>query len=425
MINLNAGRYALSVCVTASLLAGCGNAQSSPTLPLGTSSTHGTTARHWAGSVRHASVTETVIHSFGGQGDGAVPFAGLTYLNGTLYGTTESGGTSNGGTVYSITPSGTETVLYGFMGGQDGAFPRSDLINVNGTFYGTTDEEGACCGTVYSVTPSGSETVLHRFTAQPDGSNPGGLLNVNGTLYGTTYYGGAGPREGRGTVFTITPLGNETVIYTFRSYSQHGGNPGFGPLIKLENKLYGTTNRGGGTGCGGKGCGTVYSLNRSNHVALLHRFQGVSTDGASPFAGLVDVNGTLYGTTETGGTTGCVEYAPGCGTVFSITPSGTETILHAFTGNPDGSQPAPWPLLNVNGTLYGTTEYGGATNNGTIYSITPSGTETVLYSFKGPPDGAFPASDLTYVNGTLYGTTAHGGTFCATASCILGGRSFR
>ena len=155
MINLNAGRYALSVCVTASLLAGCGNAQSSPTLPLGTSSTHGTTARHWAGSVRHASVTETVIHSFGGQGDGAVPFAGLTYLNGTLYGTTESGGTSNGGTVYSITPSGTETVLYGFMGGQDGAFPRSDLINVNGTFYGTTDEEGACCGTVYSVTPSG------------------------------------------------------------------------------------------------------------------------------------------------------------------------------------------------------------------------------------------------------------------------------
>ena len=115
--------------------------------------------------------------------------------------------------------------------------------------------------------------------------------------------------------------------------------------------------------------------------------------------------------------------APGCGTVFSITPSGTETILHAFTGNPDGSA-APWPLLNVNGTLYGTTEYGGATNNGTIYSITPSGTETVPYSFKGPPDGAFPASDLTYVNGTLYGTTAHGGTFCATASCILGGTVF-
>ncbi len=96
--------------------------------------------------------------------------------------------------------------------------------------------------------------------------------------------------------------------------------------------------------------------------------------------------------------------------------------MHAFTGNPDGA--VPRSLLNVNGTLYGTTVDGGTANYGTVYSITPSGTETVLYSFKGPPDdGTFPA-DLTYVNGKLYGTTAHGGTFCTTASCILGGTVF-
>jgi uncharacterized repeat protein (TIGR03803 family) len=353
--------------------------------------------------IHHAAVTETVLHSFGRHSDGVEPFAGLTYVNGTFYGTTFQGGGRGCsdkvgcGIVFSMTRSGKETVLHDFAGGQDGEFPGADLINVNGTLYGTTGYGGPInAGTVFSITPSGTKTLLHGFTGSPDGALPGALLNVNGTIYGTTYRGGTGPNGGGGTVFTITPSGNETVIYNFRSYSRHGDGPGNGPLLKLKRKLYGTTNGGGAYDLGG-----VFSQNMSDHQKLLYSFQGGDTDGASPSQGLVNVNGTLYGTTTSGGTSND-------GTVFSITPSGSETILHSFTDDPDGSQPLR-SLLNVNGTMYGTTLEGGTYGNGTVFSITPSGTETVLYSFMGQPDGEFPLSDLIYVKGRLYGTTESGG----------------
>jgi uncharacterized repeat protein (TIGR03803 family) len=299
-----------------------------------------------------------------------------------------------------MTPSGRETVLYSFMGPKaDGESPLADLINVNGILYGTTQYGGPInAGTVFSVTPSGEETVLHGFTGPPDGDLPGGLLNVKGAIYGTTGGGGAGSKGDGGTVYTVTPSGNETVIYSFPARKLHGANPGDGALIRLAGKLYGTTNEGGAYGMGG-----VFSLNASDHEKLLHSFQGGSTDGAGSASGLVDVNGTLYGTTTFGG-------ASGDGTVYSITPSGTETILHSFTNNPDGSLPTK-PLLNVNGTLYGTTFAGGTYGDGTVFSITTSGTESVLYSFMGSPnDGESPFSGLTYLRSRLYGTTKAGGT---------------
>ncbi len=244
-------QYALGVCVSLIMLAGCGNAtQSSQTLPLGTSGAL-TTLGHWPRSVRHASVTETVLYSFGRQGDGAEPFSGLTYYHGTFYGTTlEGGGTGcvhevGCGIVFSITPSGTETVLYRFMGGQDGASPSTDLINVHGTFYGTTGYGGTSNdGTVFSIVPLGTEAILHSFTGPPDGWRPGDrLLNINGTMYGTTREGGAGPRGGGGTVFTITPSGSETVSYSFRGYKVHGESP-TGRLVKVDGILYGATRAG-------------------------------------------------------------------------------------------------------------------------------------------------------------------------------------
>jgi uncharacterized repeat protein (TIGR03803 family) len=139
---------------------------------------------------------------------------------------------------------------------------------------------------------------------------------------------------------------------------------------------------------------------------VLYSFKG--KDGADPGAGLLNVNGTLYGTT-TGGGKYC-RGSDGCGTVFSITTSGKETVLHSFGGTGDSGYPKAG-LLNVNGTLYGTTAGGGANGSGTVFSITTSGAETVLYSFKGGKDGKAPSAGLLNVKGTLYGSTEVGGQF--------------
>jgi uncharacterized repeat protein (TIGR03803 family) len=140
----------------------------------------------------------------------------------------------------------------------------------------------------------------------------------------------------------------------------------------------------------------------SGKETVLHTVDGSSGDGYAPYAGLINVNGTLYGTTVQGG----AYCTLGCGTVFSITTSGTETVLHSF-GPGDGEYPYAG-LIDVNGTLYGTTLEGGA-GAGTIFSITPSGTEKVLYGFAGEPNGFEPYAGLINVKGTLYGTTAAGG----------------
>jgi uncharacterized repeat protein (TIGR03803 family) len=144
---------------------------------------------------------------------------------------------------------------------------------------------------------------------------------------------------------------------------------------------------------------------------VLHSFGG-SGDGEDPNAALIDVDGTLYGTTLNGGDGSCFH---GCGTVFSITTSGKETVLHSFLGAPDGFSPYAG-LANVRGTLYGTTTYGGnggcdGVGCGIVFSITPSGTETILHTFAGyPSDGGESEAALLDVNGTLYSTTTSGGS---------------
>jgi uncharacterized repeat protein (TIGR03803 family) len=372
--------------------------------------------RQSPGSVRHASVTEKVLHSFGGYpDDGALPESGLTYFKGTLYGTTFGGGggracgaiynTNGCGTVYSITPSGTYTLLHSFTAGGDGALPEARLIVLKGTLYGTTLQGGSrahlgtCSqfkvhgrGTVFSITPSGQEAIVHTFIRSGEGWFPeAALFSVNGTMYGTTC-GGGGIRGGDGTAFTITPSGDEHVIYSFQPAT--GAPPSHGRLVDLNGTLYGTASGGGKYGDG-----AVFSLSTSGKEKLLYSFNG--KDGANPVGGLSAIKNTFYGTTMGGG-------AYGDGTVFSITPTGTEKVLYSFSGGNDGYSPMV-TLLNVNGTLYGTTSVGGTYFDGTVFSITLSGHETVLHRFKGGQDGADPESGLNYVNGTLYGTTQYGG----------------
>jgi len=355
-----------------------------------------------------AAKAETVLYSFAGGSDGAAPLAGLISVKGTLYGTTQAGGT--GGTMFSLTTSGTERVVYTFKGGSDGADPDAGLINLNGTFYGTTSSGGnvVCggCGTVFSITHGGTETVLHSFRGR-DGSDPeGGLIDVSGTLYGTTQFGG---KYDGGTVFSITPSGTEKVLHSFGNGNGNDGDEPRGSLINVNGTLYGAT-RFGGIYNGG----TVFSITPSGREKVLYSLGG-GFDGSSPVAGLLAGGGKLYGTTDQGGSFGR-------GTVFSVTLGGTETVLHSFDGgggigpSTDGANPEA-RLTAVHGILYGTTNAGGTgscenrygnSGCGTVFSITPSGTEKVLYSFQGGNDGNGP-NDLKSFNGTLYGTTVNGG----------------
>jgi uncharacterized repeat protein (TIGR03803 family) len=326
-------------------------------------------------------------------------------------------------------------VVYSFGGSPDGGGPRASLIDVGGVLYGTTaggapysgKTANLCgvlyryCGTVFSMTRSGSEKVLHDFGGSPDGGAPlAGLIDVGGTLYGTTQFGGRHIAcdlfytVGCGTVFSITPSGKEKVLHSFgRSYTD-----GFYPrasLIEVKGALYGTTQFGYlGDGCDNRqGCGIVFRITRSGREKVLHRF-GSGSDGVQPAAGLIDVKGTLYGTTEFGGAN-CGANG-GCGTVFTITPSGVEKVLHSFSGT-DGANPQA-SLIELKGKLYGTTIDGGEYHDGTIFSITPSGKEKVLYSFGGGADGATPVASLIKVKSALYGTTENGGAyFCGSVTC--------
>jgi len=294
-----------------------------------------------------------------------------------------------------------EVVVHAFQSSpNDGRGPYAGLIDVGGTLYGTTFAGGASDqGTVFKVTKEGVATVLHSFGSGGDGLFPfAALIKVGGTLYSTTHNGGSvgSCRGGCGTVFSITTEGVETVLHSFGS-ENNDGLGSYAGLIDVDGTLYGTTQGGGTASCS---CGTVFKITTKGIETVLHSFKGGS-DGAYPQAGLINVGGTLYGTTIDGG-------AHNGGMVFKITTAGVETVLHSFGHGRDGSVPQAG-LINVGGTLYGTTQYGGSHEAGTVFSITTAGAETVLHSFGKGSDGSQPGAGLIDVGGTLYGTTEKGG----------------
>jgi uncharacterized repeat protein (TIGR03803 family) len=345
----------------------------------------------------------TILYSFAGGSDGEDPLNGLVQGNdGNFYGTTQLGGASGDGTAFKITPSGTETLLHSFVGGSsDGATPYAGLIQgSDGNFYGTTQLGGASNGgTAFKITPSGTETLLHSFTGSSgDGAilTAGLIQGSDGNFYGATFEGGA---NSEGTVFRITPSGTETVLYSFAGGSNDGQSPSSGLIQGNDGNFYGTTANGGANGEG-----TIFKITPSGAETVLHSFVGGS-DGATPYAGLIQgSDGNFYGTTWEGG-------ANGDGTVFKISSSGTETVLYSFAGGSnDGADPYAALIQGSDGNFYGTTGAGGTSNAGTVFKITPSGTETVLHFFAGGYDGASPyAGVIQGSDGNLYGTTAGGG----------------
>ena len=198
--------------------------------------------------------------------------------------------------------------------------------------------------------------MLHSFSSYVDGANPtAGLLSVTGTLYGTTVYGGQISSVGAGTSFSLSTTGTEKLLYGF-SLGSNGSYPEAG-LINVDGTLYGTTSSSGVSGGG-----TAFSITTSGSLATLHGF-GSGSDGGYPWAPLLNVRAMLYGTTAGGGTYGK-------GTVFSMSLTGAdEKVLHDFGHGSDGATPLVG-LIDVKGTLFGTTSAGGKYGDGTVFALT-------------------------------------------------------
>jgi len=394
----------------------------------------------FAGSAVMAGATTNIIYNFTGGTDGGAAYSGLIAdKSGNLYGATVGGGATSGlglGVVFELSPAGagwTETVLYAFQGGSDGQNPWSGLVmDGAGNLYGATAGGGGssnctdACGTVFELSPPSTqggtwtETVLYRFQGgSGDGSWPSSTLvfDKTGNLYGTTRYGGS--TSGYGTVFELSPSAGggewtETILHSFQGLD--GEFPQVGLVFGKGGALYGTASTGGSRSAL---AGSIYELVLKGGTWVFHAlyaFEGGS-DGQGPESQLVvDKLGNLYGTTVGGGSLGF-------GTVFEVTlpQSGsplTHTVLYSFQGSADGAYPIGALVFDKSGNLYGTTNggEGGPQFGGTVYQLAPPGapggswTETVLHLFEGGPQGANPNAGLVFGKaGSLYGTTPSGG----------------
>jgi hypothetical protein len=405
---------------------------------------------------------ESVLYSFVGAPNAALPFGGLLAgKNGEFYGISNGGGTVgpsgfNSGTVYEISSRGQEKVLYDFQGGNDGAGSEAALVaDRAGNLFGVTSfggGSGACtngCGTVFEMQPNGfgfTERVLYAFAGGQDGANPVGslLLGKNGVLYGTTNVGGGGAcnassvPSGCGTVFSLTPSGSqytEKVIYSFQ-----GGSDGESPRATLtvdsSGNLYGPTLYGGKakSACGKSdegiaSCGLIFEITRSGHEKILYKFDGGKHDGSNPRTALLRLaNGSFVSLTLYGGPSNL-------GTAYVLTPTSgayTERVVHFFAQTMDGVRPEDPDGLaeDASGNLYGSTVGSSISpcGCGVVFELTPNGsgyTERVLHAFEGAGDGVNPRSTPVFHNGVLYGTTYQGGTYCYGGSSYSCGTVYK
>jgi uncharacterized repeat protein (TIGR03803 family) len=385
----------------------------------------------------------------------------------------------------------------------DGQTPQASLVaDASGNVYGTTIQGGtAGAGTVFELSPPATaggpwtETILHNFTGGADGMNPSDGLAFDhaGNLFGATYYGGVGVNGNSfGTVYELSPSGGTwtySVIFSFDD-AQVANSPFSNLVFDQAGNLYGVSNGFiSSADCGGP-CGNVFQLRPPAVTGgawtgrALHAFNGHLTDGYRPNGVILIPGGTLYGTTNSGGTnhTGTFfKLTPpatsgggwtetilfnfptpngypvglilgGNGTFFGTADSGfdfgeifqmippssggdwTESVLYTFPSRSEGVAPVGGLLRDRRGNLFGATQYGGTVATdcfgvecGLIYELSPpafSGgawTKTTLHNFTGDRDGSTPTSALIFVKGVLFGETDYGGT----QNSELGGTVFR
>ncbi len=313
----------------------------------------------------------------------------------TLVGLTSNGGREGKGTAFTIRTTGTGfSIIKGFA--DWGRTPWGDLVQgVDGNFYGMTSVGGTFdVGTIFKVNSAGTVTVLRHLNYATDGANPYGKFTrgADGNFYGLTSSGGT---NGYGTIFKITPAGAFTVI---RHLGIADGTKPRGHLVLgADGNFYGATYAGGANGYG-----TIFKMTPAGILTVLRSLK-TATDGANCYGSLVKgTDNNFYGITNGGGTTGQ-------GTIFKITPAGVFTVLRNFNATTDGSHSQSNLIQATDGNFYGMAFYGGASFQGTIFKITPTGTFTTLKSLVSA-NGSNPYGSLLQgTDGNFYGMTSIGG----------------
>ncbi len=350
--------------------------------------------------------TVTTIYNFADNGiSGANPWY-VTLVqgtNGNLYGTTYNGGANLQGTVFNVTTSGQLKNLHSFGATTtDGANPTGGLtLGTDGNFYGTTMQGGnESMGTIFKITPTGTLTILHNFNTFKDGAFPWGppILASDGNFYGTTSGGG---ENSRGIVYKITSSGTFTEVYKFDVSLTHGYSPIAAPTQGTDGYLYIPVSQGGTSFCG-----TIVKISTAGVLNNTYSFP-CGPGGSFPIGPLVQAsNGNFYSTTQNGGTNNE-------GTIYQVTPGLAVSVLHSFGATfGDGTLPAAGLLLATDGNYYSATSDGGSSGDGTLFNTSTSGTYASLYSFNNTVNltQTSPlAPPLQATNGLLYGMTEFGG----------------
>ena len=387
-----------------------------------------------------------LLYALKGGNNPGHPYDGVIFdAAGNLYGTTVEGGAltcDDGpcGTVFRLTPKSggiwSESTIYRFAGGTDGWGPFASLTtDGGGNLYGTTGSGGSGSGgTVFDLKQNSNggwtHSVAYNFcqlTKCADGAGPTGTLILDnvGNLYGTTTAGGS---LGGGTAFKLAPNSNgswtESVINNFGGPT-NGGVPYAGLIFDASGNLYGTASVGGqSSGCENmSSCGLVFSLNPNGDGSwkehILHAFTG-GRDGGNPYGDLIfDAAGNIYGTTAAGG--GSTSCSGGCGTVFVLKPKSngkwTESVLHRFN-NDEGANPYAGLTFDTDGNLYGATVNGGSTNAGLIFKLKPRQDGSWDYSVVFDLDGALGENPY----GTPIFNKADKKLYDTTLNCVEGGQ---
>jgi uncharacterized repeat protein (TIGR03803 family) len=276
------------------------------------------------------------------------------------------------GSIMQVTPGGARNALYIFdpqgTTTGDASWPLSLMQANDGNLYGLSYLGGANgCGTVFKITLSGIETILYSFSCSSIPSNSGQsrlIQGSDGALYGLTT---PGTSSGASTVFKITLAGAYSTVYTFGGSSGDGAAPFAGLVQASDGNFYGTTASGGANSFG-----TVFKVTPQGQETIIYSFgqssvqfngNAVPADGYAPEGNLLQASdGNFYGMTTLGG-------AGGYGTMFKLTPAGQLTVLHSFAGpTADGTSPSSTPLQASDGHIYGTAA-GGAWNLGIVFVL--------------------------------------------------------
>ncbi len=325
------------------------------------------------------------LHAFRG-GEGCTPTSFIQAQDGDFYGTTNLGGPSNGGTIFRMSPGGDVAVVHGFSRGSGSARPQSLLQATDGSFYGTTAGDATSPAVVFRMVPGGPVTRLRELRV------PVLIQGDDGYFYGTL------PSEGLPEWVFRAPgdFATLTILHEFGGGNRADGFSVSALVQGLDTRLYGTPSSGGANfGI----AGTLFRIGAGNAFDVLHRFGAGLTDGRRPSGLVRGRDGSVYGFTEEGG-------GGDSGTVFRVTPDGIYSVVHVFIAGPEGAYPTGPLVPTGDGSFFGMTRGGGAFGFGTIFWISPAGASTLIHTFAGGADGAYPAAGLVRASdGNFYGTT--------------------